>query len=147
VRQGLGDAVDYILDGGPCEVGIESTVLSLAESTPILLRPGGISRRQIEKVIGRVVLAEKKINGAHASPGMHPRHYSPRTRLVLVRDGQVPASGTGAYLQLRCYAARLYSVLHALDVQDYDWIAVETPDATPEWEAVLDRLRRAASSQ
>jgi L-threonylcarbamoyladenylate synthase len=165
VRQGLGDAVDYILDGGPCEVGIESTVLSLAESTPILLRPGGISRRQIEKVIGRVVLAEKKINGAHASPGMHPRHYSPRTRLVLVRDGQVPASGTGAYLQLSYpplakvreviamppdaadYAARLYGILHALDAQGYDWIAVEAPEPTPEWEAVLDRLRRAASSQ
>jgi L-threonylcarbamoyladenylate synthase len=164
VRRSLGDRVDYILDGGPCTVGIESTVLSLAEGTPILLRPGGISRQQIEEVIGPIVSAEPKAEGPHASPGMHPRHYSPRTRLLLVRDGQVPAEGTGVYLQIACppreyvcevvmmptnaaeYASLLYGVLHNLDAQDYAWIAVDAPEPTPEWEAVLDRLRRAAFS-
>ena len=163
VRQGIGDRVDYILDGGPCEVGIESTVLSLEEEVPILLRPGGITREQIEKLIGAVVLAKDKVEGAHPSPGMHPRHYSPRTRLFLVNGGLVPDSGTGAYLQIATpsvrvvdevvpmprdaaqYAARLYSVMHALDARGFDWIAVETPPTGTEWEAVLDRLRRAAA--
>jgi L-threonylcarbamoyladenylate synthase len=164
VRQGLGDRVDFILDGGPCTVGIESTVLSLVEDVPVLLRPGGISRGQIEAVIGEIASAQPASAGAHPSPGMHPRHYSPRTPLVLVENGNVPIDGKGAYLQLTHspleavseiivmpgtaaeYAARLYSVLHALDARGYDWIAVETPGPGAEWEAVLDRLRRAASS-
>jgi L-threonylcarbamoyladenylate synthase len=164
VRQGLGDRMDFILDGGPCTVGIESTVLSLADDMPVLLRPGGISRQQIESVIGEIASAKPASEGAHLSPGMHPRHYSPRTPLFLVRDGHVPAKGAGAYLQLRYhplervtevvvmpdtaadYAARLYSILHALDARGYDWIAVDTPGPGAEWEAVLDRLRRAASS-
>ncbi|MFZ1137423.1 MAG: L-threonylcarbamoyladenylate synthase [Candidatus Korobacteraceae bacterium] len=164
VRQGLGDRVDFILDGGPCAVGIESTVLSLVEDVPVLLRPGGISRQQIEAVIGEIASAQPASAGAHPSPGMHPRHYSPCTPLILVVDGDVPPSGTGVYLQLRRqphetvgevivmpntaadYAARLYSVLHAIDARGYDWIAVDTPGPGAEWEAVLDRLRRAASS-
>ena len=164
VRQGLGDSVDLILDGGPCTVGIESTVLSLVDDAPILLRPGGISRQQIEAVIGEIASAEPAREGAHPSPGMHPRHYSPRTPLFLVWDGHVPAKGTGAYLQFgrppresvgevivmpnnaADYATRLYSVLHALDAHGYDWIAVDTPGSGAEWEAVLDRLHRAASS-
>ena len=163
VRQGLGDRVDFILDGGPCAVGIESTVLSLVEDVPVLLRPGGISRQQIEAVIGEIASAQPAIAGAHPSPGMHPRHYSPLTPLFLVRDGHVPTQGSGAYLQFRRqlhervsevivmpgtaaeYATRLYSVLHALDARGYDWIAVDTPGPGAEWEAVLDRLRRAAS--
>jgi L-threonylcarbamoyladenylate synthase len=165
VRRGLGDRVDYILDGGPCAVGIESTVLSLAEEVPILLRPGGISQQQIEELIGAITQAEHDPTGAHPSPGMHPRHYSPRTPLYLVEDGWVPTQGAGAYLQISCpanvnprevvlmpneateYAARLYGVLHTLDADGYDWIAVETPGPGAEWEGVLDRLRRAATSE
>jgi L-threonylcarbamoyladenylate synthase len=100
VREGLGGLVDYILDGGPCVVGIESTVLSLTSSAPVLLRPGGISRQQIEAVIGPVTLQARPSSEAHPSPGMHPRHYSPRTRLLLVTNGDVPNEGLGAYLQL-----------------------------------------------
>ncbi len=163
VRQGLGARVDYILDGGACAVGIESTVLSLAGGVPVLLRPGGVSRTQIEAVIGPVTQQTDSATAAHPSPGMHARHYSPRTRLVLVRDGAVPAEGRGAYLQLSVppnrsvakliamptkadeYAASLYRTLHALDSESFDWIAVEVPQGTPEWEAVRDRLKRAAS--
>jgi L-threonylcarbamoyladenylate synthase len=165
VRQGLGDRVDYILDGGECTVGIESTVLSLTGGRHVLLRPGGISRRKIEAVIGPI---ERQTEGgaeAHPSPGMHPRHYSPRTKVLLVCDGMVPARGRGAYLQLRVppqrgvqklvqmpaeageYATRLYSTLHQLDGERLDWIAVEIPNDAPDWEAVLDRLRRAATPE
>ncbi len=146
-------------------MGIESTVLSLAGETPVLLRPGGISRQQIEKVIGPIALQTQAPGEAHPSPGMHPRHYSPQTPLMLVDDGELPGSGRGGYVQLHnspkqpveefvqmpsCpeeYAARLYEVLHRLDALDLDWIAVEKPPSTPEWEAVLDRLRRGSSYQ
>jgi len=164
VREGLGDRVDYVLDGGPCTVGIESTVLSLAGDVPILLRPGGVSRSEIEEVIGPVLLQTHAPAEAHPAPGMHPRHYSPRTKLLLARHGEVPSQGVGVYLQLRtrplrevreifqmphdaaAYAAELYRVLHELDAKGYDWIAVDAPDDSPEWEAVLDRLRRAAAA-
>jgi L-threonylcarbamoyladenylate synthase len=164
VRAGLGGRLDYILDGGPSTVGIESTVLSLAEGVPVLLRPGGVPRQQIEAVIGPVTLLAKTPAEAHRSPGMHPRHYSPRTKLLLVRESEVPQVGAGAYLQLRHppatevreivlmpmdaaeYAAQLYRTLHELDSRNYDWIAVDTPDDAPEWEAIRDRLKRAAAT-
>ena len=165
VRDGLGDRVDCVLDGGSCTVGIESTVLSLAEGVPVLLRPGGVSRQQIEAVIGPIAQQMMPTGEAHPAPGMHPRHYSPRTKLALVRDGNVPREGSGAYLQIHHppagnarevvrmppgaqeYAARLYQTLHDLDVRGYDWIAVEAPPDTPEWEAVRDRLKRAAGTE
>jgi L-threonylcarbamoyladenylate synthase len=163
VRDGLGSDVDFILDAGPCQVGIESTVVSLA-SEPTLLRPGGISRPEIEAVIGPLALAPDPHTGAHPSPGMHSRHYSPRTKLILIPAGNVPSTGRGAFLQLQStslrhdmitvpmpddpalYAAQLYETLHRLDSENYDWIAVESPPETPAWEAVLDRLRRASSA-
>jgi L-threonylcarbamoyladenylate synthase len=163
VRRGLGSDVDYILDGGPCHVGIESTVLSLAEPQPILLRPGGISRPQLEAVIGPITIAPAVSAGAHPAPGMHPRHYSPRTSLFLVTAGNLPEQGRGIYLQHRHppsradvptrqmpdspadYAAALYHQLHEADAGNYDWIAVDLPPNTPDWEAIHDRLRRAAS--
>jgi L-threonylcarbamoyladenylate synthase len=164
VRRGLGSDVDYILDGGPCSVGIESTVLSLGGPGPILLRPGGISRTELEAIVGPVASAQEAQAGAHPSPGMHPRHYSPRTPLLLVKDGKLPDRGQGIYLQHQhlpsrnsvrtiqmpvaaaYYAAALYEVLHQADAGNYNWIAVDLPPNMPEWEAVHDRLRRAASN-
>jgi len=164
VRRGLGSDVDYILDGGPCSVGIESTVLLLAGPRPTLLRPGGISRTALEAIVGPVASASEIRAGAHPSPGMHPRHYSPRTPLVLVKDGKLPDQTQGIYLQHQHlpsrefvqtiqmpaaapdYAAVLYEILHQADAGNYNWIAVDPPPNTPEWEAVHDRLRRAASN-
>lgn len=164
VREGLGSRVDYVLDGGPCSVGIESTVLSLAGAIPLLLRPGGISRRQIEDVIGPVRRQREVSAEAHPAPGMHPRHYRPQTKLLLVEKGATPQNGTGAYLQLRHppaarvrelivmpaeaepYAAQFYRILHELDAHHYDWIAVDAPPDTPEWDAIRDRLQRAATA-
>ncbi len=162
VRHGLGQRVAYVLDGGPCDVGIESTVLSVVEQPFVVFRPGGISRRQIEEVVGPVLLHDEPAGAAHPSPGMHPVHYSPKTPLILVSEGAVPEEGAGIYLQLgskpsrpvtvmgmptdpRSYAALLYAVLHDLDQAGYDWIAVDAPAKTPEWEGVLDRLRRASA--
>ncbi len=162
VRQSLNGDVDYVLDGGACEVGIESTVLSLAAAQPVLLRPGGISRKDLESEIGAISSADGPSSGAHPAPGMHARHYSPRTALFLVSKGDLPKRGQGVYLQhthsrnregvkvrqMPCpapdYAARLYSALHEADDANVDWIAIDLPPDTPEWEAVHDRLRRAA---
>lgn len=173
VRKSLGSEVDMILDGGSCEVGIESSVISLAGDVPMLLRPGGVSRASLEALIGPLRAPVEASQGGHASPGLHPKHYSPRTPLYLVANGNVPDSGRGIYLHLgnpllpdlpltkkpvcdevvvcrmssdpREYAASLYKVLHDSDAGRYDWIAVERPPADQPWEAILDRLTRAAA--
>ena len=143
---------DYVLDGGPARVGIESTVLSLA-GPPTLLRAGVIPLPEIEALIGPVSVAQSPTEGPHAAPGMHTRHYRPKTPLYLLGRGQRPPSGSGVWLRPgqempsdpREYAAALYETLHRLDREGLDWIAVERPPDTPEWRGVLDRLTRAAS--
>lgn len=158
VREGLGDRVAMVLDGGPAHVGIESTVLSLAGPEPELLRPGMISRMQIEEMIGPLAVRSASPLEAHPSPGMHPKHYSPSTRL-LIYGGELP-QGRGAYLWIHApapafrsvqmpadpgdYAARLYDVLHQLDSEGLDWIAVERPPSGSMWAGILDRLERAS---
>ncbi len=166
VRRSLGSDVDLILDGGPCQIGIESTVLSLAEAQPTLLRPGIIPRTALESIIGPVALAQDPPTGAHPAPGMHARHYSPRTPLFLTTNGNIPEHGQGIYLQHEHapsrtggnvaihqmpqsapdYAAALYEVLHRADAGNYDWIAVDVPPSSPDWDAIQDRLKRAASN-
>jgi len=142
---------DYVLDGGPASVGIESTVLSLV-GAPLLLRPGVIPLPEIEALIGPVGIAAQPAQGPRESPGMHPRHYRPATPLYLLAPTDPPPAGNGAWLRIgrempagpREYAAALYETLHRLDERRPDWIAVERPPETPEWAGVLDRLRRAA---
>ncbi|MEO8127746.1 MAG: L-threonylcarbamoyladenylate synthase [Bryobacteraceae bacterium] len=157
VREALGNRVDMVLDGGPCTVGIESTVLSLAGGIPVLLRPGMITQEQIEDVIGPVSLPVP-VPGAHQSPGMHPQHYRPKTLLL---QGAPPSEGRGAYLYWNdplpaarpvqmpsdpaAYAAVLYGILHNLDTEGWDYIAVEPVPHSVEWAGIRDRLRRAAA--
>jgi L-threonylcarbamoyladenylate synthase len=166
VRSSLGGEVDLILDGGPSQVGIESTVLSLAGPIPILLRPGAISRTELEVIVGPIAAAPEVQAGAHPAPGMHPRHYSPRTTLYLATNGKLPeeTQGQGIYLQhehppsstniaihqmplmAADYGAALYEALHQADAGNYNWITVDLPPNMPEWEAILDRLKRAATT-
>ena len=77
VRGELGDAIDLILDGGPCQIGIESTVLDLT-AQPTILRPGAVTRRQIEELIGPVQTFRADLSPTSPAPGLHPRHYAPR---------------------------------------------------------------------
>ncbi|MCX6609880.1 MAG: L-threonylcarbamoyladenylate synthase [Acidobacteria bacterium] len=160
VADGLGEAVDMILDGGPTEVGIESTVLSLTGPQPVLLRPGMVTREQIEAHLGPILLLENA-GAAHASPGLHAKHYSPRTPLYLLSPAEpLPKDGDGVYLHWSTprdgatshpmpqdpaqYAAILYDTLHQVDLHGYDWIAVEAPPAGSAWAGILDRLKRAS---
>jgi L-threonylcarbamoyladenylate synthase len=144
---------DFVLDGGASQVGIESTVLSLA-GEPMLLRPGVIPLPEIEALIGPVRQPSVPAEGAHPSPGMHRRHYRPKTPLYLLPPGHQPPPGRGVFLRIgrempaepRQYAAALYETLHGLDREGLDWIAVEQPPDTPEWAGVRDRLSRAAET-
>jgi L-threonylcarbamoyladenylate synthase len=82
VNDDLGDVIDLILDGGPCKVGVESTVLHLAkDGTPTLLRPGAVSRHRLAAILGRAI-RDPKPSDTPRSPGMGERHYAPNTRLV-----------------------------------------------------------------
>ena len=152
VRSAFGDAVP-VLEGGPCIVGIESTVVAIEAGQLKLLRPGMISLGDIER-------AAAHAGESHPSPGMHEKHYSPRTRLILVRSASELPDRTGAYvwraalgpaaravrmpLDIEPYAAQLYRVLHQLDAENWPWIAVEMPPDAPDWAAIRDRLTRAA---
>jgi L-threonylcarbamoyladenylate synthase len=91
VLDGLGNRIDAVLDGGPCSVGIESTVVSFMGPEPVLLRPGGCPVEDIEKAIGPIQRAEsdpEKDDSAQPAPGMLSRHYAPSTRLILLNPGQ-----------------------------------------------------------
>jgi L-threonylcarbamoyladenylate synthase len=149
-----GALADCVLDGGPAQVGIESTVLSLV-GAPLLLRPGVIPLPEIEALIGPVSIAGPVSEGPHPSPGMHLRHYQPATPLFLIAPDAPAPEGHGARLRLGHempadplgYAAALYRTLHRLDAEGLAWIAVDRPPETPAWAGVLDRLRRAASNR
>ncbi len=173
VRRGLGDRVGLILDGGPCPVGIESTVLSLSGGVPTVLRPGTISIDELRAVIGEVetVSADPLGKAARPSPGMMDRHYAPRAEVVITGDfhaaigdaragdsaaariavlsmgGALPDGVHGVKMpsDAKEYASRLYAVLHELDERGFDRILVEPVPETPEWAGVRDRLRRAAT--
>ena len=157
VQASLGSAVDLILDGGPTTVGIESTVLSLAGPEPLLLRPGMVSIGELESVIGPIQrLSAINAEGPHASPGLHVRHYSPKTPL---RIGGRPTghdawlyretsdANAGRQVQLpevaADYANVLYKTLHEVDSENWQAICIEAVPETPEWEGIRDRLRRA----
>jgi len=163
VRDDLGDDVDFILDGGPCTVGIESTILDLSRGAPVLLRPGGISAADLEAVLGEPVqiadAAAPRVSGSLSA------HYAPNTPARLVMAGSLDAeiARAGANLAVlafappdervdfwlrmprdpRDYAHRLYGALRELDAAGCAEILIEPPADEPRWHAVLDRLRRA----
>lgn len=151
VRAGLGGSVDMILDGGPTQVGIESTVVSLVRNPPTILRPGMIAQADLEAATG--MQWEREIDLPHLmeSPGLHARHYAPRTPFYVIEPSAPRLEGKGRILNMprdpHAYAACLYAELHQADEEGWDWIAVERPPETPEWAGILDRLRRASTPQ
>ncbi|HZX86683.1 MAG TPA: Sua5 family C-terminal domain-containing protein, partial [Reyranella sp.] len=164
VADSLGDRVKLILDGGPCEVGLESTVLDLTTSTPTLLRPGGATREAIEAVIGPVALSDAIPSGdaARKSPGQLDSHYAPArpVRLnatsvagneALLAFGPRPPAGARQMLNLSLdgdlteAAANLFAHLRALDQPGNARIAVMPIPQTGLGLAINDRLRRAAA--
>jgi L-threonylcarbamoyladenylate synthase len=163
VRADLGADVDLVLEGGPSEVGIESTIVDLSRSAPVVLRPGKISAHVIEAALGEPV-SEHAGDVPRHSGGLE-RHYAPRTpaRLVPVHelDREIarlkdkvavlafsrPDERVDYWLRMpreaHAYAQKLYAALRELDTAGCEAILIEAPPDTPEWAAVRDRLRRA----
>jgi L-threonylcarbamoyladenylate synthase len=161
VREDLGKDVELVLEGGPSEVGIESTIVDLSGAAAVLLRPGSISKQALEAVIGS--LAEKAATSPRHSGGLE-RHYAPRTparmvpahaldkeiskgRSVAVLAFSRPDERVDFWLRMprepQAYARRLYAALRELDIAACEQILVEAPPDTAEWAAVRDRLKRA----
>ncbi|MEA2710753.1 MAG: L-threonylcarbamoyladenylate synthase [Phycisphaerales bacterium] len=148
VRDELGDGVDMILDGGPCAVGIESTVLDLSGDRPTILRPGGVTREQIEAVIGPIDVFTGAVDPSVAatSPGQHEKHYAPRTAAYRFESAD-RSRASGAVLELGDdaieYARRFYARLRQLDQDGATAIYIEMPPDEPQWTAIRDRIVRA----
>ena len=181
VAKSLGDKIPLIVDGGQCQVGIESTVLDLMANPPRILRPGMIH----DESLRAVMFGNESITQGHApketakealrSPGMLPRHYSPRARLDILswRDTGdlmsqiaghklktanihviahtvIPAGGEFGRVSViphdaEAFARAIYAELHQCDEAEAELIVVEAPPETKEWRAIADRLKRAAN--
>jgi L-threonylcarbamoyladenylate synthase len=163
VREDLGSDVDLVLEGGASEVGIESTILDLSGARPVLLRPGRISKEELQAVLGVEVEPANSAKARHS--GGLERHYAPRTPARLVPgydlDKEIgrlkervavlafsrPDERVEYWLRMprepQAYARKLYGALRELDSAGCDEILVEAPPDAPEWAAVRDRLRRA----
>ena len=171
VLEGLRGRVDYILDGGPCAVGLESSVVSLMQDPPQLLRPGGISLEELELVAGPVArppLPSTDQHTAQLAPGMLTRHYAPRTPLQLLeaqtKARPIPGSHCGLLTwgefpeepgfericrlshgqDLRICAANFFAGLRDLDSSSLDVIIARLFPEHGLGRALNDRLRRAA---
>jgi L-threonylcarbamoyladenylate synthase len=152
-----GRAVAVALDGGPCEVGLESTVVALLDA-PRLLRPGRVTRDQIEALVGPLAEAEAD---ARRSPGRLTRHYAPEAPVRLEAKGPGPGevflafgpAGEGPDVlnlspsgDLEEAAANLFTFLRAADARGASGIAVAPIPEAGLGEAINDRLRRAAGA-
>ena len=163
VREDLGNDVDLVLEGGPSDVGIESTIVDLSGTSPVLLRPGQISKQELESLIGTI--GEKGASSPRHSGGLE-RHYAPRTPARMVPahalDKEISKGKSVAVLAFsrpdervdfwlrmprepQAYAQRLYAALRELDSANCEQILVEAPPDSAEWAAVRDRLQRACS--
>ena len=172
VRAELGTGPDLILDGGDCQVGIESTIISLAGERPLLLRPGAIGPGELSETISAEVVIPEMPDSAQRAPGCHASHYAPVTPARVVSAAIIPAeirrlNNGGQRVALLCfsdatndacpvteysympgdpvgYGRALYASLRRVDAVGFDVILIEAPPDSEPWRAVRDRLQRAA---
>ncbi len=167
VQAVFADRIPLILDGGPCTVGIESTILDLSKNKPTILRPGMITANDIESKLGIEIMCRGD-NSTTRVPGMHQNHYAPRKPLHLVSGhdlaltlheyGKQPVflialqkltlNNPHVYhypmpTNPTGYANMLYQLLHQADNSQANIILVETPPMTEPWFAIHDRLQKA----
>lgn len=170
VQRELGESVSLILDGGPCEVGLESTVLDLTVTPPRILRPGAVLPSTLAEILEEPVDSGSSIEGPLRSPGQLPRHYAPHRPLHVVSKAEIEAldmKGFHSAAILTCgpweppppaavvrvlpadpqgYGRELYEALRWADEQPVERIWIEAPPGGEAWSAVQDRLNRAATS-
>lgn len=168
VAHQLGDQVPYILDGGPAQVGLESTIVGFENGVPTIYRLGGMAQEQIERLIGPVSVRNHSTSNPQA-PGMLSSHYAPRKPLLLLAPGTAPPPGerTGALAFRELFggiqpqhqrvlspigdlaeaAKNLFAHLRALDALDLDLLYAEPLPNEGLGRAMNDRLRRASVQQ
>lgn len=172
VADELGPDVDLILDGGPCPVGIESTIIDVTGDEPILLRPGAVGVDDLAQALGRPIRTTRPSPG-HRAPGQHPSHYAPRARVVLVEEHEIvaeahrqqshgrrvgvlrPPAGTsttnGSALEIEVptaigdYARDLYRLLREFDRHNCEVVIASLPARAGVGLAIADRLTRASA--
>lgn len=175
VRKMLGGKIKLIVDGGQSQVGIESTVVDLSVEPPRLLRPGIIHAESLLAVAGQLVAGERAEGETLKSPGMLPKHYAPKARLLIwsweddgelrlriancglrieqthvIAHTKLPGSGNFGRVSViphdpPAFGRAIYAELHRCDEEGARWIVIEALPETLEWHAIADRLRRAAS--
>ena len=169
VSSQLGDEVDIILDGGECDWGIESTIVDCSSGEAILLRQGGISAEDIRRVTGSVQFG-KAVLERPLAPGQLASHYAPNTKLIILKNGEVPDIADSAkvgFLQMgstsidaaeievlseddkdfKSIAHNLFSALHRLDSKGLDVIYVYELEGSDLASAIMDRLLKAAAKR
>ncbi|MEO6696643.1 MAG: L-threonylcarbamoyladenylate synthase [Gammaproteobacteria bacterium] len=171
VREELGSEVDMILDGGPCRVGVESTIVSLLDVHPLILRPGAISRSMLAEALGEEIETGAAGKITLRAPGMLASHYAPHTPLYQVSAAELDTRASALVAQGRRvgvltrhkaghkpelyyylltddpkgYAHELYDTLHKADAQQWDVLLIEELPQDEAWLAVRDRVTRAAT--
>ncbi|MGD0814212.1 MAG: L-threonylcarbamoyladenylate synthase [Verrucomicrobiota bacterium] len=181
VRKDLGGRIPLIVDGGPSKVGIESSVLDLASSPPRLLRPGMIRMESLLALMGGTILHGPRPDSSGGdgaflpSPGLLPKHYSPKAKLVLLQwrdENDLAAQLSTCPVQrgkihviahhtipsgrnfrrvaviphdAEAFARAIYAELHCCDEAGAELIIVEAPPLGEEWRAIADRLTRASA--
>lgn len=167
VREQLGDKIDFIIDGGPCEVGVESTIVSFTGENPKLLRSGGIPVEEIEPLIGKIIHNASSGEKPLAS-GMFPKHYAPKTPIILKWNEDARDRFKGKRIGLLAFkapkdfsdfshievlskngdlleaAANLFSAMRRLDRLGLDLILVEPVPEKGLGRAIMERLRKAS---
>lgn len=177
VFQDLGGKIDLVLDAGPVEVGVESTVLDISTHPPTILRPGAVTTEQLEQTIGEVVMGKER-QLLRRSPGTRYRHYSPKAGVILAEENnkemiaqlieQYTKEGRKVGVitrqphfyqsnkkvivkamppELKEYAKQMFAVIRELDEEEVDEIIVEEVEEKGIGTAIMDRLRRAASNK
>jgi len=168
VREQLSENIDFIIDGGPCSVGVESTIVSFMQPDPLLLRPGGLPMEEIEELIGPLLIPGK-LDCTNASPGRSLRHYAPLTRLLIVENlYDIPANLNVGLLSfgpvenqdnfqrietlskhgdLREAACNLFAAMRKLDAAKLDLIVTRLVPDVGIGKAINDRLKRACTNR
>ena len=160
VLEDLGETIDAVLDCGPAEVGVESTIVACVGDAPVLLRPGGVAREAIEALVGKLAAAS---SGRIEAPGMLASHYAPRARVRLnatdLQSGEAGLDFAGRFAKSQGAlvldlapdgdparaASNLYAFLRRLDASGVASIAVAPVPQAGLGEAINDRLQRAAA--
>ena len=173
VREELGDTVDLILDGGACEVGLESTIIDLSQNKPVILRPGMITTEMIFDVLQMPLEIRRQDMPKINVPGMHHLHYAPKTKTSIIQtnemneflnqlqdqDKPIALVSHHPWNQIQGvsiinlpqdaaqYAHDLYHTLRSLDKEQYKQIVIEAVPLSIEWDAIRDRLFKASGER